>query len=723
LFENLVSGIARVVRAPTGRNLTKAAEAITRLTLTLGQRFADHRQASYCTTEPAPRITGSYLSRLPHQVLSASAKKMAMLSAHYVDHRFDLLGSDWVQVKHGMECAGIDGYRYERGTPLTPDPGKPRLEERITSPNIALASRTWSMADLGYVPIDWQLDFKSGYRWSEATWYLDIPWNHVPGADIKVPWELGRMQHLPHLALAFALAVEDGCSARSSAYAREFRNEIIDFVASNPPRFGVNWRCTMEIAIRVVNWLVAYDLFRAYGAQFDPVFEEVFARSVYDHALHIQANLEGSPGKRGNHYLADIAGLLFAAAYLNPSSETERWLNFAIKELGSQIESQFTTDGANFEASTNYHRLASETVVYAAAMANRVSSDPSRSVSVRLARSHFERIERMAEFVIHITKPNGAVVQIGDNDNGRFLKLDPVYSEFDVAEFDQSPEALTNQEGQTLAGEARWSEHHLDHRHLVSAANGLFFRPDFAAFAGDFRIDAEIVRMLCGESADTWTLGNERTPQAATVRVAERTVLQKLARRLEALDGLYRKKHEFEFRGGDLRKGLELCAYPGFGIYIFRSRRLYLAVRCGTIDTRLNAAHAHNDQLLVELNVDGSDVIADPGSYVYSPLPRRRNECRVWKAHFTPRLENEPEGTAAGLFVLSAPPTGTCLYFGEDGFAGERASRSGVTLYRIVRILPNRILIHDACNSAPLARSLSPDELPRFSPGYGTLRA
>ena len=45
--------------------------------------------------------------------------------------------------------------------------------------------------------------------------------------------------------------------------AREFRDQVLDFIATNPPGFGIHWLRPDEIAIRVVNWLVARDLFVA----------------------------------------------------------------------------------------------------------------------------------------------------------------------------------------------------------------------------------------------------------------------------------------------------------------------------------------------------------------------------------------------------------------------------------------------------------------------------
>jgi len=55
-----------------------------------------------------------------------------------------------------------------------------------------------------YNLIDWQLDFRSGYRWSEKFESNKIKIGNVKGADIKVPWELARFQHLPLLALFYS---------------------------------------------------------------------------------------------------------------------------------------------------------------------------------------------------------------------------------------------------------------------------------------------------------------------------------------------------------------------------------------------------------------------------------------------------------------------------------------------------------------------------------------
>ncbi len=368
-----------------------------------------------------------------------------------------------------MSCRGVEGHRY-RPRPLA-DPDSPGawLDGLVSRPNVSESRRIWQMLDETYTPIDWQRDFKSGWRWSEHTWYGRIRYGHHAGVDIKVPWELARMQHLPQLALAYALARNGAPGfAEPELYGAEFRNEVLDFVATNPPRFGVNWFVAMECAIRAINWIVAHELFQSAGATFDPAFESLLARSLYEHGRHIRANLEWSDTDRGNHYLSDIVGLLLIATALEASPETDRWLQFAVPEFLREAERQFHPEGSSFEASTSYHRLSGELLTLGTAVVLRLPA-----WRAEVMRTMAPLLLRVARFSIDVTKPNGAVVQVGDNDSGRVLKLIPQVRATTVAE---ARARFANLDGYAdLADDdTYWVEEHLDHRPLVGADS----RPD-----------------------------------------------------------------------------------------------------------------------------------------------------------------------------------------------------------------------------------------------------
>lgn len=253
--------------------------------------------------------------------------------------------------------------------------------------------------------IDWHSDFKSGYRWNPKTFYRNICYGHTEGVDIKVPWELSRFQHLNILGQAYILTGDN-------KYPEEFISQIKDWIMVNPVGFGVNWNCTMEVAIRAANWLVAMEYFIGQNVISQNFLDE-FYNSIYEHAKFIRSHLERSKGLTTNHYLADIVGLFIISVYCPFFKEARKWQEFTLKELSNEVEKQTYPDGCNFEASTSYHRLALELFFYAELLGERAG--------IEFPKHYKDKVRKMFEFSLYCIKPNGMVPQIGDNDNGRFL--------------------------------------------------------------------------------------------------------------------------------------------------------------------------------------------------------------------------------------------------------------------------------------------------------------
>jgi len=681
------------------------------------------------------------------------------LSEMYLAHCFDLLGSGWVRVRHGMSCRGLEGRRFDMGNPVTTDREGRWLEGRVSPANLEVARRLWGLVDEGYEPVDWHLDFKSGYRWSPTLWYRDVPVAPKEGADIKVPWELSRMQHLPILAFAYTIS-RGGVTGfqEPETYLREFRNQVLDFIASNPPRFGVNWHTTMEVGIRVANWLIAYDLYTSAGASFDPEFEEVFARGIYDHARHIADNLEWFPHLRTNHYLCNLAGLLFGAAYLPRSPETNGWLSFAFREMVKEMAVQFHPEGSNFEASTSYHRLSAETVVYATALVlglprdkremlercrpwNRIgfprpeSGPPTFIVPPGSDRPHpfpgcyLERLERMAEFTMTLTKPNGRVAQIGDNDSGRFLRLQPGHQPMTVKE---AKRRFSNLEGYSELpdSDTYWWEDPLDHRHLVSAISGLLPQPRFEAFSGNHRMDAVVVRALGAGATIASGFPGGKGKRRELEDVGSGKEWESVLGILQGVSVTRKISIPWKQPAASPGVGIHRRSFPAFGIYVFRADGFFLSIRCGSKGQNGVGGHAHNDQLAVEINVGGEDLVADPGTYLYTPLPFRRNAYRSVMAHFAPRSgEQEPGEIGRDLFALGDTAQAICHYFGEHGFIGSHRGFQR-TVYRVIEITEDGVTLTDYDDGIPRGTGeggpepagwIPPSDLPPFSPGYGIL--
>ena len=129
-------------------------------------------------------------------------------------------------------------------------------------------------------PIDWHVDLKSGEKWDKQ-FYSKI--GHISGADIKMPWELSRSQHLLWLGEAYLITSED-------CYAQEIIDEIVWWIDDNPFMYTVNWKCAMDVAFRAVNWLFALNMISQYDG-YDDKFSTKVTRSLWQHGFFIRQPL------------------------------------------------------------------------------------------------------------------------------------------------------------------------------------------------------------------------------------------------------------------------------------------------------------------------------------------------------------------------------------------------------------------------------------------------
>jgi hypothetical protein len=259
-------------------------------------------------------------------------------------------------------------------------------------------------SDLG-PRIDWQLDFKSGRRWPDAH-ISRIERVYGDGSDIKVPWELGRCQHLPLLAAAHRVSGE-------RRFLDELGAQLCSFIEANPVEYGATWACTMDVAIRAANWLAAMCMTMPAAAD-EPWLEQALA-SLLLHCRFIRTHLEWGT-VRGNHYLSDVVGLLVACAPFTGSVEGRAWAAWATRELEREMAHQVRADGCDHEASIAYHRLVCELFVCGEHAADALCPGT-------LSSAFRERLGLMLQFVCDYTRPDGLAPQVGDADDGRFLPL------------------------------------------------------------------------------------------------------------------------------------------------------------------------------------------------------------------------------------------------------------------------------------------------------------
>lgn len=733
----LMHYINKARRMPPGELLRKSAKFALRRLAGKGLKCRDKYRSTYI------KNTGITLQPVFYKGLDECSVPSSScdLADFYMRHYFDLLGSGWVHNGFGEVYAGCEGHRYDMQVVVSgADEDGAWLGNIVPEKCLEDAQKIWRQVSAGYQPIDWQADFKSGYRWSAKTWYMDVEYGHKPGVDVKVPWELARMQHLVQYVFAYMMAENDN----KEKYVQEFQNEILDFIAQNPPRYGVNWRCTMDVGIRVANWLMVYDLFCSLGVRFGAEFNRILADSVYAHGVHILHNLEYSPCLTSNHYLSDIGGLLFATMHLESTPETDAWLAFAIQELSVEMEKQFHADGSNFEASTSYHCLSTEIMLHCALLCRHIpekrrerlkkcqgrfiKGEPGlrpydgRLFDVDNADVFHEdfwcRLCRALQFVRDISDDFGCIPQIGDADSGRFFKLAPVFCVMTGRELKEKYVNLRH----VLLGEdsVYYDEDLRSHGHLAAAAAYLV---QGSGADGSMGIEKAIICQH-GPVRQAWMEKTHeeksKAKDAGNNRAGELALSDVLENILSELPEGY-NKIEYEFVSeNNLLADLNIKVYGGMGLYIYQSRFMKLIARCGEVGQNGNGGHAHNDQLSVSITIDGRDIVQDCGSYLYTAAPEMRNKFRSTAMHFTPHPagceQNLWEPEVRGLFSMLGDRTGAKVeYYGSDGIImGHRGF--GDVVYRAVRLAEDRIVVADYGRG--LVRYRPPEV---WSNGYGKL--
>lgn len=658
--------------------------------------------------------------------------------SNLLSHKFDLLGSGWVKLHYGMTCSGFEDYVYDPLPQPDIDPAGEWLKSRLKKQHLKSAQQIWSSIEEGYQPIDWQLDFKSGYRWSEKSWYQSINFLNKPGADIKVPWELARMQHLP--LFAKESIAEDINEQQKNNLIFEFRNQVLDFIATNPQRHGVNWSCSMDVAIRASNWLIAYDIFCSQGYEFDKDFQHYFSNSIYQHGKHIFNNLEWNYGERANHYLSNICGLAFIGRYLN-SVESDTWLAFSIDQLIQEVEHQFYSEGTNFEGSTAYHLLTSEMVLYTTSLITGIddaklsklkdirlnkskkeviksnfNQDPNNEKNALVfSESYLSRLFHMSEFLMDIAKPDNSFPQIGDNDSGRFFKLSPIFKKFTNSEAKKNYQNLKGLNS-FEENEDYFMEETLDCSYIDKLRNALFEINDNAAGSRNLEsisFEGLIIKSLSSNR----NLGPIKTTKEKNPVIE--TGEQDFNKFIGKFEGSKKLYSFLELNSQkDLTNNLTIASYPKFGLYIYKSNHLYLAIRCWPGIKPYHLGHMHLDQLSVELVIEGNYLITDPGSYVYNPSPKKRWLYRSAESHFGPINDlNIPQEFIDDPFSPLKPSPLTVSYFSKAGFLVEFFVNNKRHEF-CIKVKEDKISI---ISSLMDAKNLSLDSNVPISEGYGVL--
>ena len=266
-------------------------------------------------------------------------------------------------------------------------------------------------ADLGSPP-RWNRDPKTGVEAPLSFGKLLDYRNPRLVGDIKYLWEPNRHLHLVTLAQAYTLS-------RDTRHFHVLRQHLESWFAVCPYRMGPNWASALEVAIRLINWSVAWQLL---GGTRSPLFQGVqgerlrlrWLESIHQHAQFVRGHLS-LHSSANNHLIGEASGLFIAALTWPHWSCADEWLSEAKTILERESSLQIAPDGVNREQSASYQQFVLDLMLFTlfAGKAN------GQWFSV----AYEARIEAMLEFLASIMDAGGNVPMLGDADDGLVVRL------------------------------------------------------------------------------------------------------------------------------------------------------------------------------------------------------------------------------------------------------------------------------------------------------------
>jgi hypothetical protein len=225
--------------------------------------------------------------------------------------------------------------------------------------------------------------------------------------DKRIIWELNRHQYFLTLGRAYLHTGDEG-------FAQTFVEHLERWMDQNPPKLGVNWASSLEVAFRAISWLWALHFFKDSPA----LTAEVFLRALkflYVHARHLETYLStySSPN---THLTGEALGLFYLGTLLPEFRSAARWRATGEKILIGELARHVLPDGVYFEQSSYYQRYTADFYTHFYILSRDNGGTPAPELETKL--------KALLDHLMYITRPDGTTPFYGDDDGGRLMMLD-----------------------------------------------------------------------------------------------------------------------------------------------------------------------------------------------------------------------------------------------------------------------------------------------------------
>ena len=255
-------------------------------------------------------------------------------------------------------------------------------------------------------PIDWRLEPLAGKSAPLVHWSRLNYLNADLFGDKKIVWELNRHQYFITLGQAYWLTNDE-------RYAQTFAAHVNSWMDQNPPKLGVNWASSLEVAFRSISWLWALYFFKDSPALTPQTFLRI-CKFLYVNARHLETYLSTyfSPN---THLTGEALGLFYLGTLLAEFKESSHWRNKGLQILLEQLPRHVQPDGVYFEQSSHYHRYTTDFYLHLRLLLS-ANQEP---VPAELD----QKLRLLLDHLMYITRPDGTTPLFGDDDGGRLMAL------------------------------------------------------------------------------------------------------------------------------------------------------------------------------------------------------------------------------------------------------------------------------------------------------------
>lgn len=263
-------------------------------------------------------------------------------------------------------------------------------------------------SDQFFEMLDWHTNPLTGFVYPKYQHWSEVNDFSPKAGDIKFVWEKSRFTFFYDL-----IRYDFHFSEDQSVKVFEL---ITDWIDKNPVNCGPNWKCSQEIALRVLNWTFALHYYRL-SPTLDQVLLDKILCSIYDQMRHVATNIRFSEiAVRNNHVLTEALGLFTIGLQFPCFPENGRWRSQGKRLFEREICSQITPEGTYLQFSMNYHRVAVQLLAWGIRLAELHDTPMCEAVYARGAVSlTFLRTCQNDE--------NGRLPNYGHNDGALFFPL------------------------------------------------------------------------------------------------------------------------------------------------------------------------------------------------------------------------------------------------------------------------------------------------------------